>query len=82
MSSAAAPAPPPSAVPSAVDAHLRRAAQAHAAPWLHVEVARRMAQRLEVVRAQPAVAIDWWAALGGGGEALRARYPKARIEAV
>jgi malonyl-CoA O-methyltransferase len=65
-----------------VEAHLRRAARAGAAPWLHVEVARRMSQRLEVVRAQPAVVIDWWAALGGGGEALRARYPKARVEAV
>ena len=82
MSSVPVPAPPPSAVPSAVEAHLRRAARADVAPWLHVEVARRMAQRLEVVRAQPAVVIDWWAALGGGGEALRARYPKARIEAV
>lgn len=82
MSSVPAPAPPPSAVPSAVEAHLRRAARADAAPWLHVEVARRMAQRLGVVRAQPAVIVDWWAALGGGGEALRARYPKARVEAV
>lgn len=82
MSSAPAPAPSPSAVPSAVDAHLRRAARAAAAPWLHGEVARRMAQRLEVVRAQPAMVLDWWGALGGGREALQARYPQARVEAV
>ena len=82
MSPAPPPAPPPSAVPSAVEAHLRRAAQAAAAPWLHGEIARRMAQRLEVVRAQPEMVLDWWGALGGGRDALRSRYPRARIEAV
>jgi malonyl-CoA O-methyltransferase len=69
-------------LPSAVRAHLRRAATAEQAPWLHREIAGRMAKRLSVVRAQPASVIDWWAALGGGGGALRAQYPKARIEAV
>jgi malonyl-CoA O-methyltransferase len=72
----------PGAQPSAVRAHLRRAGAAAEAPWLHGEVARRMAGRLAVVKAQPAVVLDWWSALGGGRAALRAQYPKARIEAV
>ena len=29
-----------------------------------------------------AVVIDWWSAQGGGASALRAQYPRARIEAV
>lgn len=78
------PAQPPNAgpQPAAVQAHLRRAARAAAAPWLHTEVARRMAERLPVVKAQPEVVLDWWSALGGGVEALRRQYPRARIEAV
>lgn len=74
-------APPLSgAQPAAVAAHLRRAARAPDPPWLHGEVARRMAQRLAIMRAEPRQIIEWWAALGHG-EALREHYPQAVVEA-
>lgn len=52
------------------------------APWLHREVARRMAVRLPVIKMQPATVVDWWSALGGGADALDAAYPEARRVAV
>jgi len=58
-----------------------RLAQAQA-PWLHGEVARRMAERLPIVRTQPARVCDWWAGAGGSGALLRAAYPRAEIVAV
>lgn len=60
-------------------ARLNRAADA---PWLHGEVARRMAERLSVIRERPRVVLDWWAHLGGGRQALAAAYPQARLVAV
>jgi malonyl-CoA O-methyltransferase len=61
---------------------LQRLQRAGNAPWLHGEAARRMAERLTLVKLQPAQVLDWWASLGGGGAALRAVYPKAQIVAV
>jgi len=58
---------------------MRRAAEA---PWLHGEVARRMAERLPIVRLQPDSVIDWWSALGASGEVLASTYPRARVVAV
>lgn len=61
-----------------VRASLRRLARADAAPWLHAEVARRMAERLQIIRLQPQAVLDWWA-FGGAGMALLSRaYPRAR----
>ncbi len=57
---------------------IARQARAPAAPWLHVEVARRMAERLPVIRQMPSVVIDWWAHAGGGRDALAQAYPQAR----
>lgn len=82
MSDAAASAAPSGAQPAAVQALLRRAAIASEAPWLHREVARRMAERLAIVKAEPDCVIDWWSAQGGGRSALQGQYPKARIESV
>jgi len=62
----------------AVDAVLRRLAAAPQAPWLHGEVARRMAQRLAVIRLQPASILDWWGFLGAGAQCLAQAYPNAR----
>ena len=47
-------------------------------PWLHAEVARRMAQRLEIVRLQPTTVLECWGYTGASGELLAAAYPKAR----
>ncbi|MFM8768654.1 MAG: biotin synthase [Rubrivivax sp.] len=52
----------------------RRLMQAREAPWLHAEVARRMADRLALVKIRPAVVLDWAARVGGGRAALRAAY--------
>lgn len=48
-------------------------------PWLHAEVARRMAQRLPVIRKQPDQLLDWWGRSGASTELLRRTYPKARL---
>ena len=48
------------------------------APWLHGEAARRMAERLPVIRLRPALIVDWWARIGGSAEWLDAAYPQAR----
>ena len=56
----------------------RRQARAAQAPWLHGEVARRMAERLPVIRQQPEVIIDWWAHAGGSQAALAQACPRAR----
>jgi malonyl-CoA O-methyltransferase len=61
---------------------LQRLARAPAAPWLHAEAARRMAERLPVIKLQPDRVLDWWAQLGGGASALAAAYPRAHIDAV
>jgi malonyl-CoA O-methyltransferase len=64
--------------PVAVDAALRRLARAAEPPWLHREVARRMAERLEIIRLKPRQLVDWWAWLGGGATLLDKAYPEAR----
>jgi malonyl-CoA O-methyltransferase len=56
----------------------RRQARAGKAPWLHTEVARRMAERLQVIRVQPETVIDWWAHAGASQTALASAYPRAR----
>ncbi len=55
-----------------------RLARADAAPWLHQEVARRMAERLAVIRDPPRVWLDWWGFLGGGDAAVAAVWPEAQ----
>jgi malonyl-CoA O-methyltransferase len=61
---------------------LRRLARRPEPPWLHGEVARRMAERLAIVKLQPARILDWWSFLGAGATLLRSAYPKAHIVAV
>ena len=61
----------------AVDAVLRRLARRPEAPWLHAEVARRMVERLQIIRLQPARIIDWWSFLGASDTLLAQAYPDA-----
>lgn len=63
--------------PQALTRVRRRLAAAAEAPWLHGEVARRMAERLPVIKLRPARVIDWWPAGGAGARLLRAAYPQA-----
>lgn len=58
----------------ALDRVVSRMLQAASAPWLHAEVAHRMAQRLAIVKARPRVVLDWSSRLGGGVAALRSAY--------
>jgi malonyl-CoA O-methyltransferase len=55
---------------------------ASTAPWLHAEVARRMAQRLPVVKLQPTCVLDWASFLGASQALLAQTYPQAQIVAV
>lgn len=66
----------------AVNRVLDRLARAEAAPWLHQEVARRMAERLPLIREAPTTWLDWGAFLGGGAPAVKAVLPRARRQVV
>lgn len=57
---------------------LNRLARAEQAPWLHQEVARRMAERLPAIRQPPATWLDWWGFTGAGAPAVQALWPLAR----
>lgn len=57
---------------------LGRLARAEQAPWLHAEVARRMAERLAIVRLQPTTLIDWWGFGGASDDLLTQAYPQAQ----
>ena len=61
---------------------LDRLARAEGAPWLHQEVARRMAERLPVIRQAPERWLDWWAFTGGGAAPVQAVWPQAQRQAV
>jgi malonyl-CoA O-methyltransferase len=51
-------------------------------PWLHAEAARRMAERLAIVKRQPQHVIDWGLQHGHDRALLAAAYPRARLQAV
>ncbi|MDR7295679.1 malonyl-CoA O-methyltransferase [Pelomonas aquatica] len=57
----------------------RRLARAEQPPWLHAEVARRMAERLSFIKLQPARVLDTSPALGASAELLRLAYPNAEM---
>ena len=63
--------------PIATAAALRRLARQPSPPWLHGEVARRMEERLSIIRLKPERIVDWWSFLGAGSEVLERTYPKA-----
>jgi len=67
---------------AAVARIVRRLAGAAEPPWLHREVARRLSERLGIVRRQPKTVLQWPGWLGAGAEPLRACYPKAKLTAV
>ncbi len=64
--------------PIAVRAALRRLARAPQSPWLHGEVARRMAEKLQLILRRPERVLDWWSFLGAGAGLLEQAYPQAR----
>lgn len=56
----------------------QRLALAAEPPWLHGEVARRMAQRLGWIKRTPASLLQWSGHLGASDALLQATYPSAR----
>ncbi|PTT78351.1 biotin synthase [Pelomonas sp. HMWF004] len=64
---------------AAVQHQARRLARASQPPWLHAEVARRMAERLPFIKLQPARVLDASPALGASSESLLAAYPQAEM---
>ena len=50
---------------------------ARGAPWLHQEAARRMAERLPLIKRQPAMVLDWSGPWGASAP-MRQTYPSAR----
>lgn len=74
----------PKDAPTAAPIHAQAWALAEASwasgavlPWLHQEVARRMADRLAVIRSQPEVVMEWGALAGQSRGVLQAAYPGA-----
>jgi len=68
--------------PRAQDRAWARLAGLPAPPWLHGEVARRLSERLSIVRQIPSHVFDWWSELGGGAALLAQAYPKAAVTGV
>jgi malonyl-CoA O-methyltransferase len=82
---AAAPTPesrPERLDPRALDRAWARLAETPAPPWLHGEIARRMGERLSIVKQVPVHVFDWWSELGGGAALLAQAYPKATVTGV
>ncbi len=70
--------PPCSPDPVALRRQHERLAALRQRPWLHDEVARRLAAKLEPIRIEPSDWVDWSAWLGGGQSHVAQRYPQAR----
>jgi len=68
--------------PRALDRAWARLATQPAPPWLHGEIARRMGERLSIVKQVPQQVFDWWSELGAGGPLLAQAYPKATVTGV
>ena len=68
--------------PRALDRAWARLAAQPAAPWLHGEVAKRLGERLSIVKQVPVHVFDWWSELGGSAALLSQAYPKATVTGV
>jgi malonyl-CoA O-methyltransferase len=60
----------------------RRMGRAAEPPWLHGEVARRMAERLGLIRLQPRTLVDWCSFNGASQALLSQAYPQAQVQRV
>ena len=67
---------------AAVAAVLRRLARQTAPPWLHAEIAGRMAERLLLFKTPPRRIIDWSSFLGASAQRLTTTFPDAALIAV
>ncbi|UFU09355.1 biotin synthase [Ideonella dechloratans] len=76
------PAPSVRLDPVALARIRRRLRSAPAPSWLHQEVARRMAERLSLIRLTPRQVLDWSLDAGPPAEGLRSAYPQATLQQV
>jgi malonyl-CoA O-methyltransferase len=60
----------------------RRLARLSAPPWLHAEIAGRMAERLLLFKTAPRRIVDWSSFLGASAQRLMATFPDAALIAV
>jgi malonyl-CoA O-methyltransferase len=68
--------------PRALDRAWARLAARPSPPWLHGEIARRLSERLPIVKQVPEHVFDWWSELGAGAALLAQAYPKATVTGV
>lgn len=74
-----APRPEPvSPQPAALNRQISRLAALPQPAWLHEEVGRRLADKLDAIRLTPKDWVDWGAFLGTGADLVAQRYPQAR----
>ena len=64
--------------PRAVQRAVQRMARNDDPPWLHAEAARRMAERLPMIRRMPDAVLQWSGFLGASEVLLRQAYPEAQ----
>ena len=67
---------------AAVAAIQQRLARLTAPPWLHAQIADRMAERLLLFKTPPRRIIDWSSFLGASAQRLTATFPDAAMVAV
>ena len=72
--------PVPACAPhmASLQRQMRKMSALPQAPWLHEEVARRLAAKLTPIRMEPRDWIDWSAFMGAGADLVQARYPQAQ----
>lgn len=80
--SAAAPPTPPAESRRVQEAALARHLARPGEAWLHGEIARRMAERLALIRQPPAHILDWASPSGASLALLRQQCPQAEIVAL
>ncbi len=67
---------------AAVSAVQRRLARHASPPWLHAEVAGRMAERLLLFKTPPRRMVDWCSFLGAGAQRLTTTFPNSALIAI
>ncbi len=67
---------------AAVAAVQRRLARLSAPPWLHADIAGRMAERLLLFKTPPRRIVDWSSFLGASAQRLTTTFPDAALIAV
>ncbi|MBH9553172.1 biotin synthase [Inhella gelatinilytica] len=65
--------------PNAVQRQRRRLEGRGEVPWLMQALSARMAERLPLIKLEARSIVLWHSRVGGGSEAVRARYPEAQL---